>query len=115
MADTKTRTKTFGGKQVHQETQLALMAQSIGNIEKAMAELNKKVERINDNLIFREEFTRLEAKVEKNESRLDLHVQELGIMKNDFGNVKKIVYGAVGIVLSAVVVALLGLIIIQAG
>lgn len=113
MADTKTRTKTFGGKHVHQETQLALMAQSIGNIEKAMSEMNKKIEGINDNLISREEFTRLEAKVEKTEARSDLHVQELGIMKNDFGNVKRIVYGAVGIVLTAVVVALLGLIIIQ--
>jgi peptidoglycan hydrolase CwlO-like protein len=89
-----------------QETQSALVAQSIKHIEKSLADIFLQIEKMQENLVIRSEFDKLEKKVELVESALERYHGEISAMKNDVDLNKKVIYGTIGIILTTVVTAL---------
>lgn len=102
------------------ETQLALINQTMKQTDEKIGNIIRSLDKLAENAIGKATFDNLvirvdalEKRVDTFESRYETHMQDYVVMKNDAGTVKKLVYSAVGVLLTLVLVAIGSLVIIS--
>lgn len=95
------------------EAQFAIIGLNIENIKKSIDKIDSGMAKMSDNQVNHAEFMELKTIVARNEVVIDNHLRDYSVCKSDVTNLKRLVYGFVGLTLMAVVGGLLALVIIR--
>lgn len=94
-------------------TQIAILVTEMANVAKTLENLERKMDRFYELYATKDAVTTLTARIDNLSESLQKNYVTQDKLQDTIGDTKRLVYGAVGVILSVVVLSIIGVVIRQ--